>query len=298
MYDIIGDIHGHADQLEQLLQKIGYSLIDGIYSHPDRKVIFIGDYIDRGPKIRETLMIVKSMVELGSAIALMGNHEYNALCYHSLGKNGKYLREHNNKNKSQHKATLEQFEFFGEEWQKYLQWFITLPLFYENSDFRAVHACWSATEIQYLKSKLSGNCLSQDLLEESTEISSNLHLAVEITLKGREIQMPEGLFFLDKDGQKRSELRVKWWEKPIDQTYKSYSVEEMASLPDEKFSHQLANNIPYYNENEKLVIIGHYWLKGLPKKLSNNVVCVDYSIAKGGLLTAYSSDSDEFSFVM
>lgn len=80
--DIIGDIHGHADKLEELLTKLGYSKTNGIYSHLDRKVLFVGDYIDRGPKIRETLQIVRAMVDSGNAIALMGNHEYNALCFH------------------------------------------------------------------------------------------------------------------------------------------------------------------------------------------------------------------------
>ncbi len=59
MYDFIGDIHGHADKLEALLQQLGYQLVDGVYTHPQRKVIFVGDYIDRGPKIRETLQIIK-----------------------------------------------------------------------------------------------------------------------------------------------------------------------------------------------------------------------------------------------
>ena len=44
---------------------------------------FVGDYIDRGPKIKETLAIVKSMVDNDSGYALLGNHEYNALCYHT-----------------------------------------------------------------------------------------------------------------------------------------------------------------------------------------------------------------------
>ena len=65
MIDFIGDIHGYADQLTALLEKMGYSVKYGIYSHPTRKVVFIGDYIDRGPKIRETLMIVRNMVESG-----------------------------------------------------------------------------------------------------------------------------------------------------------------------------------------------------------------------------------------
>ena len=82
MTDLIGDIHGHADKLEKLLLKLGYKKSNGVYAHPKRKVLFVGDYIDRGPKIRETLEIVKSMVDSNNAIALMGNHEYNAICCH------------------------------------------------------------------------------------------------------------------------------------------------------------------------------------------------------------------------
>ena len=48
MYDIIGDIHGHADELEKLLEKLDYSWTDGCYRHSNRKVIFLGDFIDRG----------------------------------------------------------------------------------------------------------------------------------------------------------------------------------------------------------------------------------------------------------
>ena len=98
MIDLIGDIHGHADKLEELLLKLGYKLSNGAYSHPNRKVLFVGDYIDRGPKIRETLNIVKSMVESENAIALMGNHEYNALCFHFQETEGGHLRKHLIKN--------------------------------------------------------------------------------------------------------------------------------------------------------------------------------------------------------
>lgn len=62
MTDLIGDVHGHADKLEALLQKLGYTKQRNYYAHPERKVVFVGDYIDRGPKIPETLEIVKSMV--------------------------------------------------------------------------------------------------------------------------------------------------------------------------------------------------------------------------------------------
>ena len=53
MIDFIGDIHGHADKLEELLVKLGYVKVNGAYSHPERKALFVGDYIDRGPKIEK-----------------------------------------------------------------------------------------------------------------------------------------------------------------------------------------------------------------------------------------------------
>ena len=103
-YDLIGDIHGHNDELIALLKKIDYSLVNGVYSHPDRTVIFLGDYIDRGPQIRKTLRIVKDMVDAGNAIAIMGNHEYNALAYSMTDEDGNYIRRHNEKNDHQHKS--------------------------------------------------------------------------------------------------------------------------------------------------------------------------------------------------
>ena len=78
-YDIIGDIHGHATKLEELLENLGYDAADGVYRHPTRTVIFVGDFIDRGPEQREVLQIVRSMCDAGSAQAVMGNHEFNAL---------------------------------------------------------------------------------------------------------------------------------------------------------------------------------------------------------------------------
>src|SRR5690349_12096752 len=83
MYDLIGDIHGHADELVRLLTALGYQVRGGVYQRPDRKVVFLGDFIDRGPQIRRVLGIVRPMVEAGHALAVMRNHELNALAYHT-----------------------------------------------------------------------------------------------------------------------------------------------------------------------------------------------------------------------
>ena len=67
-YDVIGDIHGCAHTLERLLEQMGYRKRNGIYQHPSRQAIFIGDIIDRGPRIREALHLVRDMVEHGFAL--------------------------------------------------------------------------------------------------------------------------------------------------------------------------------------------------------------------------------------
>jgi len=65
-YDVIGDIHGHAEELRRLLQDMGYSEDDGVFRHRDRRVIFVGDFIDRGPEQCEVLRIARSMCDAGT----------------------------------------------------------------------------------------------------------------------------------------------------------------------------------------------------------------------------------------
>jgi hypothetical protein len=100
--DVIGDIHGYADKLRKWLRRLGYEQAGGVYGSPDRTAIFVGGLIDRGPAIGEVTEIVEGMVRAGSAEIVMGNHEFNALCYDTPKEKGGYLREHNEKNDSQH----------------------------------------------------------------------------------------------------------------------------------------------------------------------------------------------------
>ena len=84
-HDIIGDIHGHSERLEALLSRLGYRRFRGAWRHPSRVVIFVGDFIDRGPAQLATLRLVREMIEHGSARAVMGNHEFNAIGWGDAG---------------------------------------------------------------------------------------------------------------------------------------------------------------------------------------------------------------------
>ena len=79
-FDIIGDVHGCFDELFELIKKLGYVIhnMDTTYkvSHPqNRKIILVGDLVDRGPKIPEVLKLVIDMVELNIAYCVKGNHD-------------------------------------------------------------------------------------------------------------------------------------------------------------------------------------------------------------------------------
>ncbi|ABF40978.1 polynucleotide 2',3'-cyclic phosphate phosphodiesterase / polynucleotide 3'-phosphatase / polynucleotide 5'-hydroxyl-kinase [Candidatus Koribacter versatilis Ellin345] len=79
-FDVIGDIHGCADELEDLLAQLGYRIEreNGDYriTPPEgRRAIFLGDLVDRGPRIPDVLKIVMSMVNAGTAFCVPGNHD-------------------------------------------------------------------------------------------------------------------------------------------------------------------------------------------------------------------------------
>ncbi|MCC6457885.1 MAG: polynucleotide kinase-phosphatase [Caldilineaceae bacterium] len=77
-FDIIGDLHGCFDELVLLLEQLGYTVdVENFHTAPPqgRTAIFLGDLVDRGPKIVQTLKLVMNMVEAGSALCLPGNHD-------------------------------------------------------------------------------------------------------------------------------------------------------------------------------------------------------------------------------
>ena len=76
-FDIVGDVHGCCDELELLLAELGYErATDGAYAHPEgRRAIFVGDLVDRGPRILDSVRLVKAMVDAGTALCVPGNHD-------------------------------------------------------------------------------------------------------------------------------------------------------------------------------------------------------------------------------
>lgn len=285
MYDLIGDIHGHAEALKELLHKMDYREKDGVWHHNNRKVIFLGDYIDRGPAVRETLQIIRRMQEKVNAIALIGNHEYNALAYNYRLPDGSYLRKHNDIHNKQHEHTLLQFYGYENEWMSYLEWFYTLPIFLDLPELRAVHACWDDKHIGWLKDN-NYNTINQHLLVTSHQKHTYPHQVIEEVLKGKEYTIPEEYAWKDKDGHSRTANRYKWWVDPSTSIYEHFLFNCPSHLANEMIRER--SDFVIYSKNAKPVFFGHYWLEDdFPSVQAINVACLDYSIAKGGSLVAY-----------
>jgi hypothetical protein len=295
MYDLIGDIHGHADELVQLLESLGYRKGRRVYKHPDRRVIFLGDFIDRGPQIREVLEIVRPMVEEGQALAVMGNHELNALAYHTADPEapGAYLRRRVAKNVKQHRQTVAQLN--EAELAAALDWFRTLPLWLELEGLRAVHACWDERAMAAIGAarEVQGG-ITPAFLQSACRDEQPLFGLVETILKGREAALPEGISFEDKDGHVRTEFRTRWYLSPEGHTYRTYGLQSDEIDCDLPLEASVFEQADPYPPTAKPVFTGHYWLFAeRPEILTENVACLDFSVAKRGFLCAYRWNGEQ-----
>lgn len=307
-YDIIGDVHGCAQSLEQLLQKLGYAVIDGAYEFrgddsnhvaAPRQVIFVGDVIDRGPQIREALHIVRRMVERGSALMILGNHEYNALAYctHSdpaTADGAQFIREHTVRHTMQIQETLDQFKGHEQEWNDMLAWFMSLPLFIELPQCRVVHACWDERLIENLLRKRGSAYIDSAFLQASADRHSFERGVIDRLTRGLDLQLPEGAAITGRDGFTRRMFRAKFWaDNP--QTYQEVAFQpdplpaHVATMP---ISDDDRDKLLFYGADAKPLFVGHYWHRGKPHPLRHNLACLDYSAVHGGKLVAYRMDTE------
>jgi hypothetical protein len=270
--------------LAQLLGRLGYVERDGVHRHPHRRVVFLGDFVDRGPHQRETLRIARRMVEDGTALAVMGNHEFNAIGYATPDGRDGHLRPRTTKNTHQHKAFLDQIGAGSAAHAEAVAWFRTLPLWLDLGGLRVVHACWHARSQNVLASCLdTANCLTETGLHETHRRGGPAHAAAEIVLKGPEATLPNGHSFRDKDGHERREARLRWWD-PSATTFRTAALGmegREADIPDDPVPADFR-----YADREP-VLFGHYWMPGRPRLLGPHATCLDFSVAKGGYLAAY-----------
>lgn len=269
----------------RLLDKLGYPRNGS--PHPDgRIVVFLGDYIDRGPAIRTVLEHVRMLQRSHVAIPLMGNHEFNAICYHTEDdSSGKWLRPRNEKNRGQIYETLRQL---GNDIDEWLNWMSSLSLWFSEDRCQAVHATWCPASQQALGHR---NWISDDRLPWMAEQNS----PVKKLLSGHEIDLPPGVSYYDKDDNMRTTMRTAWWRNGVGSRYAHgcFTPHDVALDDDTELTIPESDAHAFPGEPDRPTFVGHYWLKPtVPEPLTKKLACLDYSVARDGFIAAYRFDGE------
>lgn len=305
-YDVIGDIHGEAGKLEALLKHLGYTSLGKGYKAPQgRQAVFLGDLIDRGPGQIRVLEIVRDMVDSGSGLCIMGNHEFNAIGFlvDDPLDTSEALRPNRGdtkkcvKNREQHKAFLEQVGQNSDQHMAWVDWFRTLPVYLDLGGIRVVHGCWDDGAIATLRTigwvpgvKLDNERLYQVGRVDKPE--TELVKARKLLTCGLELDLPEGRTIVSKDGHQFDNVRVANWRDWAKE------FQEVALVPKGQEDQLRGMNWPADLVISKIegtpIFVGHHWFDGHPEIESKKLACLDWSAAKkDGKLVTYRWDGEE-----
>ncbi len=288
MYDIIGDVHGHASLLKMLLLKMGYVKTNGSYSHPSRKAVFIGDFINRGPEIRKTIRLIRAMVEDGNAYAILGNHEINAIIFHLKDKQGSALVKKPSKYFLPLFKTINEYVSDAHEWNEHLKWMRSLPLYLDFGDIRIVHACWSDDAVELAGSIYEDGRIRKKVFRRIHKKSdSELTKAIWLLTKGVSLKMPGDLRILNNKGVSPRSIRIRWWDGAGDKTFGELSFESKFKLPEYTVPCEILPETYPYADDAPPVFIGHYCRGKGPHIVKANVCCVDSCVTGTKTLMAY-----------
>ena len=209
-----------------------------------------------------------------------------------LHRKESFLRRRDNKNIRQHSQTI--LQLTDKHLAGSIEWFGTLPMWLDLEGLRVVHACWDDKAMATIRSARPGDkAITSDFLHAACDPENALFDAVEIILKGKEAELPQGRSFADKEGHVRTATRTRWYMSPHGQSYRTYALTDSIDC-DDPLAQSVIDAADPYPPDAKPVFVGHYWLSGKqPELLADNVACVDYSVAKNGFLCAYRWNGEQ-----
>jgi hypothetical protein len=213
--DIVGDVHGEYQALRQLLKNLGY---DNRGDHREgRRLVFLGDLIDRGPQNRSVVWLVRDLMEAGVAQCILGNHEFNLLRRLKKDGNAWFYGSPLDDGRPAFDEVLTADHERGEM----LTFLGGLPIALERPDLRVVHACWDDASIDLMRQPAT----VMDVFEEHRQ-----RLSDELAKGPPREKIEEDLFHQNRNPVKvltsgpeyrhtgflrgskmRYNQRVKWW---------------------------------------------------------------------------------------
>ena len=258
-YDIIGDVHGQTQQLVNLLSALGYGKLNGVWSHPSRQALFVGDVIDKGQDPAGALSLVHDMVTAGSARMVLGNHELNWIheAADYAGDPWSFLAA--TARRAEREALAWSCHAHPEWLLQCFHWLRRQPIFIDEPDLRVVHAWWDGQAVQRLH-HAGINDLDEAALSGYRTPHQPLYYALDRVIAGC---AHKALAKPSPEGFSTRRRRINWWEEVVPDGDNGYPAEDPP------------------------VFFGHYAMEGPPRLLSPNQLSVDYGAAYGGHLVAY-----------
>jgi hypothetical protein len=315
--DIIGDVHGEFEVMERLMTHLGYN--ENGESAEGRRLVFLGDLIDRGPDSTAVVDKVIDLVQKGNAFCVMGNHELNILLGRPLPGNGWFIQP----NPVEKAGEFHSVRVNPEKIDEYLQFFASLPIVLENDSLRLVHACWHRGSVERLRRDRVLGLSATDLYRQyEIEVRKKLHEA-ELAHMVEEENMFYSVALDDPDwnaevlpahaeaeviGQMQNPIRVL-----------TSGASQVAAKPFFAAGRwRMADRTQWWNDydDDIPVVIGHFWrrfnsgakrisgvfgrdvFEGIPSHAwmgkRKNVYCVDYSVGQLHAERRRDSEADKF----
>ena len=296
-YLFIGDLHGHARQLKSVLNKAGFTIVNGAYWHPELKAVFVGDFINRGTENLECLRIVRAMVESGNALAVIGNHEVIFLNYHQQNpQTGEYTMENRAGWNRLFQQTMLEFSQSAAELNEMINWLKRLPIVIETAHFNVVHACYDSESLEVVRERTNGNFVLQenDWLQMGLGADEALTESLHALTFGISIYLDTAELFPGSNMSSQHSPRIRYWEDPFEKSLRqTLFIEDdkhlagigFLSLPESFYT-----AFKTYPEYETPVVHGHYCVVGDLIDLPQNIIIADRAVIKTGILKAWNPD--------
>jgi hypothetical protein len=295
--DIVGDVHGEYQALDELLSALGWS--DGSAQAQGRRLVFVGDLVDRGPDSVRVVDRVADLVDQGLAQVTLGNHELNLLREEpKAGNHWFFGQEEQTRDGQPFQSRLAS----STERSRILEFFKTLPLALERSDLRIAHACWDQSSVDTLRNPPDGDiCQVVEHWDQQTDQhvrATGLSERAKLESAPYDLRDPSCTPPLLKNVGEENLIRQLG--NPV--RVLTSGAEEFANQPFFAAGRwRMLRRVPWWDHYEgPLVVMGHYWRRtpamGPPPPSqergifehehpfdpmgAGNAFCVDYSVGR------------------
>lgn len=268
--DIVGDVHGEIDALQDLLRHLDYNETG---QHPDqRTLVFLGDLVDRGPDSPACVREVELLVATGQAQCLLGNHELNLLRQQRKHGNAWFYGKKESLDPEIDEITPQVLAGAADR-KAFLTFFRSLPLALVRPDLRVVHACWNdemvaqargASDVMTLYEKaaqlIDERMASDDQLDTvDRRLAHQNQNPVKLLTSGPEHRVAP--FWAS--GKDREEGRTRWWLEYDDDVFCVFGHYARLLVGD------TCDRMHPFDDDDPFTTLGQ-----------GRCICVDYSVSK------------------